>query len=427
MNPVFIEIMITLVVGTGVAIVVLRQLFKGSMMLKVAVLWVANILIIDANSKATVIFREDYSQAIALPLGVIISVALVYQAYRLIVKPFDSSLVNLEELSKGNLDINADKDRMKRNDEFGRLSKSINLISQTLKNVISGLKDSSDFISDASNELSGTAQQLSQGSNEQASASEQVSASMEQMVSNIKQNADNSMETEKIAIKASDGMNKLSSSANESIKSIKKIAEEIKVISDIAFQTNILALNAAIEAARAGAYGKGFAVVASEVQKLAERSKLAADKINLLSETGVQSAEKTGTYMNETIPEIDKTVKLVREITIASNEQNSGSDQINNAIFELNNVTQENASSSEEMASSSEELSAQAEQLKELISFFKFTKIQNQQSAISNIKQNVNSQVKKPVVVNKPISQVKKKPIILDMSDESDDAGFEKY
>jgi len=427
MGAILLKLLVIIVIGVGISAVFIRLLFKDSILFKIITLWVTNILLLEVNTQAAKMFPDSYTMVFNLPVGIIISGLLVYQVYRLIRKPFDESLDNLEELSKGNLDIAEDKERMQRKDEFGRLSQSINLISQTFKKVISGLKDSSEFIAEASNELSGTAQQLSQGSNEQASASEEVSASMEQMVSNIKQNADNSQETEKIALKASEGMNKLSSSANESIESIKKIADEIKVISDIAFQTNILALNAAIEAASAGEYGKGFAVVATEVRKLAERSKLAADKINQLSNSGVQSAEKTGAYMNETIPEIDKTVQLVKEITIASNEQNSGADQINNAIFEMNNITQQNAASSEEMASSSEELSAQAEQLKELVSFFKFAKIQNQQSDNTSFKQNASAPIKKQVELNKPVNPIQKKPIILDMSDESDNSGFEKY
>ena len=75
------------------------------------------------------------------------------------------------------------------------------------------------------------------------------------------------------------------------------------------------------------------------------------------------------------------------------------------------------------MASSSEELSAQAEQLKELISFFKFSRLQNKNTSFSKkISPKLKSMTKKPV------TSVPKKPLIIDMSDDSDkDSGFERY
>jgi len=126
-----------------------------------------------------------------------------------------------------------------------------------------------------------------------------------------------------------------------------------------------------VEAARAGEHGKGFAVVASEVRKLAERSKLAADEIVNLASKSVNITESASVLMNELIPEIERTAKLVQEIAAASMEQSSGADQVNSAIQQLNQVTQQNAASSEELATSSEELSSQAEQLKEVVAFFK--------------------------------------------------------
>jgi methyl-accepting chemotaxis protein len=133
----------------------------------------------------------------------------------------------------------------------------------------------------------------------------------------------------------------------------------------------LLALNAAIEAARAGEHGKGFAVVASEVRKLAERSQTAAGEISKLSASSVEIAESAGQMLDKLVPDIKKTAELVKEITNASEEQNSGAGQINKAIQELDKVIQQNASASEEMASSSEELASQAEQLQSAIEFFK--------------------------------------------------------
>jgi methyl-accepting chemotaxis protein len=152
---------------------------------------------------------------------------------------------------------------------------------------------------------------------------------------------------------------------------MKEIADKISIIEEIAGQTNLLALNAAIEAARAGEHGKGFAVVAAEVRKLAERSQKAAGEISELSKSSVDIAESAGGLLVRIVPDIQKTSQLVQEISAASGEQKSGTEQINKAIMQLDTVIQQNASASEEMASMAEELSSQAEQLQAVISFFK--------------------------------------------------------
>ena len=96
------------------------------------------------------------------------------------------------------------------------------------------------------------------------------------MTANIRQNADNSMQTEKIAQQTAKDALEGGAAVGKTVGAMKEIAEKIMIIEEIARQTNLLALNAAIEAARAGEHGKGFAVVAAEVRKLAERSQIAA-------------------------------------------------------------------------------------------------------------------------------------------------------
>lgn len=255
-------------------------------------------------------------------------------------------------------------------DEVGQLADALSSMTKKLNKIVMNIVEGSKNIALTSAETSRASEQLSQGANEQASSIEEVSATMEQMSANIHQNTENARETKKVALEANNQMQEVSKKSQDAMIANRKIADKITIINDIAFQTNILALNAAVEAARAGEHGKGFAVVASEVRKLAERSKVAAEEIVALAQTGLELSKRASEVMTETIPKIEHTAELINEIAAASEEQNNGSMQVNNAIQQLNNITQLNAAASEELASGAEELSGQAEWLKDLVSFF---------------------------------------------------------
>jgi methyl-accepting chemotaxis protein len=323
-----------------------------------------------------------------------------------------------EEIANGNLTLKFDAQR-KRVGIYGAIVQ----LSDQLKTIISKIMEGADGVTSASLQMSSTSQQMSQGSQEQAASAEEISSSMEQMVSNIQQNTDNALQTEKIAIKASDDIKEGNSAVTQAVDSLKKIAEKIGIIGEIARQTNLLALNAAVEAARAGEHGKGFAVVAAEVRKL-ERSQLAAEEINSLSSSSVTIADKSGRLLEQIVPNIQNTAKLVQEIAASSTEQNSGATQINNAIQQFNQVIQQNAAGAEEIASSSEELSAQAESLKDSVSFFKLD--DQHEKSVSRAKKNhsVNRPALKTSIAH---SNGKKNGIALELGNDAKDADFEKY
>ena len=324
---------------------------------------------------------------IALILGFLFAVVIT----RAITRPIGKGVAFAQQIAKGDLTAEIEVDQK---DEIGDLARALKFMIEKIRDIVGNIRLSADSIASASQQMSSSAQEMSQGATEQASSAEEVSSSMEEMVSNIQQNTDNAQQTEKISLSAANSVGKVSKASEESLTSIKEIAEKITIINDIAFQTNILALNAAVEAARAGEHGKGFAVVAAEVRKLAERSKIAADDIMDLSGKSVNVTEEAGKMMQELLPEIEKTSKLVQEITAASLEQNSGADQVNNAIQQLNQVTQQNAAASEEMATSSEELSSQADQMKQIIGFFKVGDDHAFNSGVKSVKPNKKVTVK---------------------------------
>lgn len=339
-----------------------------------------------------------------ISLGLFIGFSLILS--QAIAGALKMSVQNILKLSDGYLDIQIDKKYLKRRDEIGDISKAVHSLISQLQKIIMSVRNESERIHDISQKLEETSHQIAEGSSEQASFVEEISSTIEQVSANITQNAENAQRTNALSKEANIQLKDVGSQSKEAIEANKRITERINQINDIAFQTNVLALNAAIEAARAGEAGKGFAVVAQEVQILAEKSKTVGGEIVGLTETAYKLVTKAGEVMFETIPKMETTSNLVQEITVASDEQSKGANQVNQSIQQLSLLSQESAASSEELAASSEELMQQASRLKDSISFYKFEKTDEIVSTYdSSFKQknksNANGSMKKRYAIHK--------------------------
>jgi methyl-accepting chemotaxis protein len=310
-----------------------------------------------------------------IPLGLawLVSVNLVAKIY--IRKPLQELNQKINELSKGQLDITIEESTLAAKNEIGAIAQSIKVMVDQLHKVTNEIQKCAGDVAQMSTHLSSSAAALSNGASDQAASVEELSSNMEEMASNISENASHARETENIAFTSSQEIQGSKSSVLEALESTKKISKRITVIGDIAFQTNILALNAAVEAARAGEHGRSFSVVAAEVRKLAENSKVAAEDIADLSRQSLQISEIAGKSLEDIVPQIERTAKLVQQITAASIEQEAGSNQINNAIQDLNRRTQDNASTAEDLVSASKSLKQQSETLMDSIGFFRLQEV----------------------------------------------------
>jgi methyl-accepting chemotaxis protein len=297
-----------------------------------------------------------------------ISIIIIWLFNKYITKPIEYILKGINRIGKGDLSVKLEANSK---DELGQIINSLNDLNEQVKHVISEIVSEANLLKVTSHEFGEGANSLLSDANQLASIAEEVASSMEEMVSNIQINLENSQNTENITKLATFEMENVSKLSEETLQFNKEIATKIGVINDIAFQTNLLALNAAVEAARAGDYGRGFSVVASEVKKLAEKSRIAADQIHQISQTGVEKTEKSVISLRTLKPEFLKTTRFVTEISASSKEQSSGADQINLAIQQLNSITQKNSNSSEEINSKAAVLLEQAEKLNHLALFFK--------------------------------------------------------
>ncbi|MDX8120467.1 methyl-accepting chemotaxis protein [Janthinobacterium sp. GMG2] len=312
--------------------------------------------------------------AIAITLAILIS--------RSISRPIAEAVKVAQRVAAGDLSVTIDA---RGNDETGLLLRALKEMNDNLQGIVARVRHGTDAIAHGSREIASGNMDLSSRTEQQASSLEETASSMEELTSTVKQNGENARQANQMAQSASSVASKGGQVVAEVITTMdsinassKKIVDIIGVIDGIAFQTNILALNAAVEAARAGEQGRGFAVVATEVRNLAHRSASAAKEIKILIDDSVHQVNlgsslvnQAGSTMEEIVSSVRRVTDIMAEITSASNEQETGIEQINQAITEMDAVTQQNAALVEEAAAASEALQDQAGILAEAVSVFK--------------------------------------------------------
>lgn len=340
-----------------------------------------------------------------------LNLALNKIVMKFMLEPLSSGVKLAEAIGKGDMShkiaLSPDRD-----DEVGRLMKSLNLMSENLNMFLRQIGLSSSNVASSSEELSATAVQITKGAEDTEQKATQVATAATEMsatVIDVAKNAADASEAVKEADSAAKkggeiiedtvkGMNGITTSVQEAASVITELGNRsneigriIMVIEDIADQTNLLALNAAIEAARAGEQGRGFAVVADEVRKLAERttkatkeisemikaiqgetkravSSMDASKREVLAE--LKLSKEAGDAISLIISSFNRVTEMMHQIAAATEEQSTVAEQISMDIESVASVTRETATGSSQISSSATSLSSVASQLEELVSRF---------------------------------------------------------
>lgn len=254
-----------------------------------------------------------------------------------------------------------------------------------LNEVVKQIQKSCSKIDATSVRLNDQSEDLADRSTKQFQAAETTSTSMKELRDTTSSNTQRTTHAEKVssdAVKlAEEGNRSLTemiqaiSGIDDSAKEMNKIIETVDLIT---FQTNILSLNAAVEAAHAGEHGKGFSIVAQEVRALAKRSASSSSEIKelinstieacKLAKSVAESSEQVVTQMSDKIKDISQDLA---NISLASQEQSIGIDQVTKAISDIAALADINNKESNLLSVHTTQLRQEIEQMQDVIGIFK--------------------------------------------------------
>jgi aerotaxis receptor len=298
-------------------------------------------------------------------------------------------------------------------DEFGQIALAMHFLRTELRAVVGRISEISTLLASHAADLSQIAEMNSFAIHQQQDEANLISRSINEMSNAIRNVSASCQSTSDVTATVRKSVRDGACIVSESTHSIETLAEDIDrattiikglegdvttitrvldVIKTIAEQTNLLALNAAIEAARAGESGRGFAVVADEVRTLAVRTAESTKEIHSIigklqrasndavaamgqsterTRTSVEYSTRVANALNEISGGIERIADMSNGIAVSVEEQSQTTATINESSSGLRNSAEQTSSSAALTKQTSDYVARMSNQLQKLTESFR--------------------------------------------------------
>ncbi len=278
------------------------------------------------------------------------------------------------------------------------LAASFASAARALGALVQQIQNSSIEVAAAGSTVNATASELASGSSQQAAGVVEITATMEELARTAAQIAVNAASQAGLAAQSEQSGDAGAAAVEDALHGVEEVQKRIsgiadrtdnlgarskeiyrvlELITEIAQETHLLSLNATIEAAAAGEHGRRFSVVADEVRRLAQRSQESVASVRSLLDEFAGSIRATVVATEEGSKEaarvlerarsaaaaiadlrgaLTDTARAAREISLATQQQRTASDQVVLTLKEVSQVIQRMAQGLKHFSVTSERL-----------------------------------------------------------------------
>ncbi len=297
-------------------------------------------------------------------------------------------------------------------DEVWATSAAFSTMRAHLADVLSQLQRAGAQIGSTTEEILSTSSRYEAGAAEQASSLDETSATTEELARSARQIAENAGSVAEIAQRTLSAARGGEGSAeaflgsmgrmrqdNQAIasavarldKRVQQIGKIVEFINGVADKSDLLALNAELEGTKAGEVGRGFSLVAAEMRRLAENVLESTKEIEGLieevreasraavtateggvraTETGTALARQVSESLRQIVELAGQTSDAVRSISLATQQQQTGTDQLADTMADILRITQQSLNATKQVSTANGDLLVLARDLRVVVERF---------------------------------------------------------